>query len=56
MNVKIGTQAVLFPEKESINGISLQCSYHMDAATGGFYHYSSNPKAFSVVLMEYMGK
>jgi hypothetical protein len=26
MNVEIGTEAAQFPEKEYINGISLQCS------------------------------
>jgi hypothetical protein len=26
MNVEIGTEAKQFPEKEHINGISLQCS------------------------------
>jgi hypothetical protein len=28
MNVEIGAEAALFPEKEYINGISLQCSIY----------------------------
>jgi hypothetical protein len=29
MNVEIGTEAALFPEKEYIRGFSLQCTRHM---------------------------
>jgi hypothetical protein len=39
MNVEIGTEAVLFPEKEYINGFSLQCDKTNYMTRGEFAHF-----------------
>jgi hypothetical protein len=42
MNVEIGTEAALFPEKEYINGISLQCVKKLSLHKLHYFQGSSN--------------